>query len=174
MGIDVAKATVITSADCIGCLECVEACPRAGALELHLGLPVGCPGMSTETTTMDTTDHGAQGGLAGFPGRLRPPRHRDLRGRHRHRHGDRHVPDLRAADGRRRARRAPGRDRHRDQGLDGHRRGREAWSVPLPQMLAALTCPPTPPPDGDQGSREQRFSVTALRDWLEAGGGSTP
>jgi Fe-S-cluster-containing hydrogenase component 2 len=41
MGIEVAKATVITSADCIGCLECVEACPRAGALELHVGLPVG-------------------------------------------------------------------------------------------------------------------------------------
>jgi Fe-S-cluster-containing hydrogenase component 2 len=40
MGIDVAKATAITSADCIGCLECVEACPRAGALELHVGLPV--------------------------------------------------------------------------------------------------------------------------------------
>ena len=41
MGIDVAKATVITSADCIGCLECVEACPRAGALELRVGLPFG-------------------------------------------------------------------------------------------------------------------------------------
>ncbi len=41
MGIDVAKATVITSTECIGCLECVEACPRAGALELHVGLPIG-------------------------------------------------------------------------------------------------------------------------------------
>jgi len=41
MGIEVAKATVITSTDCIGCLECVEACPRAGALELHVGLPFG-------------------------------------------------------------------------------------------------------------------------------------
>jgi polyferredoxin len=41
MGLEVATATVITSADCIGCLECVEACSRAGALELHLGLPVG-------------------------------------------------------------------------------------------------------------------------------------
>jgi polyferredoxin len=41
MGIDVAKAATITSVDCIGCLECVEACPRAGALELHVGLPVG-------------------------------------------------------------------------------------------------------------------------------------
>ena len=41
MGIDVAKATVITSPDCIGCLECVEACPRADALELRVGLPFG-------------------------------------------------------------------------------------------------------------------------------------
>jgi polyferredoxin len=41
MGIEVAKATVITSADCTGCLECVEACPRVGALELRVGLPVG-------------------------------------------------------------------------------------------------------------------------------------
>jgi polyferredoxin len=41
MGIEIATATLITSADCIGCLECLEACPRAGALELHVGLPVG-------------------------------------------------------------------------------------------------------------------------------------
>ncbi len=41
MGIDVAKATAITSTECIGCLECVEACPRAGALELHVGRPIG-------------------------------------------------------------------------------------------------------------------------------------
>ena len=41
MGIEVATATVITSADCTGCLECVEACPRAGALELRVGLPFG-------------------------------------------------------------------------------------------------------------------------------------
>lgn len=41
MGIDVAHAAKVTSQDCIGCLECVEACPRAGALELHAGLPVG-------------------------------------------------------------------------------------------------------------------------------------
>lgn len=41
MGIDVAHAAKVTSKDCIGCLECVEACPRAGALELHAGLPVG-------------------------------------------------------------------------------------------------------------------------------------
>jgi polyferredoxin len=41
MGIDVAKAGAVTSADCTGCLECVEACPRAGALELRVGLPIG-------------------------------------------------------------------------------------------------------------------------------------
>ncbi|MEI8332671.1 MAG: 4Fe-4S binding protein [Chloroflexota bacterium] len=40
MGLPVATATVITSQDCIGCLECVEACPRSGALELRAGLPV--------------------------------------------------------------------------------------------------------------------------------------
>jgi len=41
MGLEVAKATRITSADCIGCLECVEACPREGALDLRVGLPFG-------------------------------------------------------------------------------------------------------------------------------------
>jgi len=41
MGLAVATATAITSADCIGCLECVEACPRDGALELRIGLPFG-------------------------------------------------------------------------------------------------------------------------------------
>ena len=40
MGLPVATATVITSQDCIGCLDCVEACPRSGALELRAGLPV--------------------------------------------------------------------------------------------------------------------------------------
>jgi polyferredoxin len=40
MGLPVATAAVITSQDCIGCLECVEACPRSGALELRAGLPV--------------------------------------------------------------------------------------------------------------------------------------
>jgi polyferredoxin len=40
MGLPVATATVITSQDCIGCLECVEACPRSGALDLRAGLPV--------------------------------------------------------------------------------------------------------------------------------------
>jgi NAD-dependent dihydropyrimidine dehydrogenase PreA subunit len=41
MGLEIAKAKVITSQDCIGCLECVEACPREGALELRVGLPIG-------------------------------------------------------------------------------------------------------------------------------------
>ena len=41
MGLPVATATAITSVDCTGCLECVEACPREGALELRVGLPFG-------------------------------------------------------------------------------------------------------------------------------------
>jgi polyferredoxin len=41
MGLPVATATRITSVDCNGCLECVESCPRSGALELHVGLPLG-------------------------------------------------------------------------------------------------------------------------------------
>ena len=40
MGLPVATATMIVSQDCTGCLECVEACPRSGALELRAGLPV--------------------------------------------------------------------------------------------------------------------------------------
>jgi len=40
MGLPVATATRITSPDCNACLECVGACPRAGALELRAGLPV--------------------------------------------------------------------------------------------------------------------------------------
>ncbi len=40
MGLPVHAAMKITSPDCIGCLECVEACPREGALELKLGLPL--------------------------------------------------------------------------------------------------------------------------------------
>jgi polyferredoxin len=41
MGLPVATAKAITSPDCNGCLECVEACPRAGALGLHVGMPIG-------------------------------------------------------------------------------------------------------------------------------------
>jgi len=40
MGLPVATADRITSPDCNACLECVGACPRAGALELRVGLPI--------------------------------------------------------------------------------------------------------------------------------------
>jgi polyferredoxin len=40
MGLPVHTATTIKSVDCIGCLECVDECPREGALELKLGMPV--------------------------------------------------------------------------------------------------------------------------------------
>lgn len=40
MGLPVHTATTIKSVDCIGCLECVDECPREGALELKLGVPV--------------------------------------------------------------------------------------------------------------------------------------
>ncbi len=40
MGLPVHTATTIKSADCVGCLECVDECPREGALELKLGAPV--------------------------------------------------------------------------------------------------------------------------------------
>lgn len=40
MGLPVHTATTIKSAECIGCLECVDECPREGALELKLGLPI--------------------------------------------------------------------------------------------------------------------------------------
>jgi polyferredoxin len=40
MGLPVHTATTIKSADCIGCLECVDECPREGALELRIGVPV--------------------------------------------------------------------------------------------------------------------------------------
>jgi polyferredoxin len=40
MGLPVHTATTIKSPDCIGCLECVDECPREGALELKLGMPV--------------------------------------------------------------------------------------------------------------------------------------
>jgi polyferredoxin len=39
MGLQVHKASTITSVDCIGCLECVGACPREGAMEVKIGLP---------------------------------------------------------------------------------------------------------------------------------------
>ncbi len=40
MGLPVHTAATIKHADCISCLECVDECPREGALELRLGIPV--------------------------------------------------------------------------------------------------------------------------------------
>ena len=40
MGLPVHTSSTVKSADCIGCLECVGECPREGALELKLGLPI--------------------------------------------------------------------------------------------------------------------------------------
>jgi polyferredoxin len=40
MGLPVHTATTIKHVDCIGCLECVDECPREGALELKVGVPV--------------------------------------------------------------------------------------------------------------------------------------
>jgi polyferredoxin len=40
MGLPVHTAAAIKHADCIGCLECVDECPREGALELKLGAPM--------------------------------------------------------------------------------------------------------------------------------------
>lgn len=40
MGLEVHTASVITSVDCVSCLECVGECPREGALEVKIGLPL--------------------------------------------------------------------------------------------------------------------------------------
>jgi polyferredoxin len=40
MGLQVHTATIITSVDCISCLECVGECPRQGAMEVKVGLPL--------------------------------------------------------------------------------------------------------------------------------------
>jgi len=40
MGLPVHTSETIKSADCIACLECVGACPRQGALEVKLSLPL--------------------------------------------------------------------------------------------------------------------------------------
>jgi len=40
MGLNVHSATVITSVDCISCLECIGECPRQGALEVKAGIPL--------------------------------------------------------------------------------------------------------------------------------------
>jgi polyferredoxin len=40
MGLAVHSANVITSVDCVSCLECVGECPREGALEVKVGFPL--------------------------------------------------------------------------------------------------------------------------------------
>jgi polyferredoxin len=40
MGLQVHTATTITSVDCISCLECVGECPREGAMEVKVGIPL--------------------------------------------------------------------------------------------------------------------------------------
>ena len=40
MGLPVHTAKTIKSADCIACLECIGACPREGALEVKIGVPI--------------------------------------------------------------------------------------------------------------------------------------
>lgn len=40
MGLEVHTATTIQSVDCVACLECIGACPRNGALEVKIGLPL--------------------------------------------------------------------------------------------------------------------------------------
>ena len=40
MGLPVHSVTTMKHPDCIGCLECVDECPREGALELKLGIPI--------------------------------------------------------------------------------------------------------------------------------------
>lgn len=40
VGLNVHTATTIRNADCMTCLECVGSCPRNGALEVKIGLPI--------------------------------------------------------------------------------------------------------------------------------------
>ena len=40
MGLQVHAATTITSLDCISCLECVDVCPREGAMEVRASVPL--------------------------------------------------------------------------------------------------------------------------------------
>ena len=109
MGIDVAKATVITLGRIASaaCLECAEACPRAGASSSSTSDFLGrWPGTSTETPTMDTDN-------AHRAGRGEPATHPSsrpsglvvaggLRGGGRPQHGQRDVPEVGQDDGRRR------------------------------------------------------------------------
>ncbi|MHB8960217.1 MAG: hypothetical protein ACYDAN_11375 [Candidatus Limnocylindrales bacterium] len=51
----------------------------------------------------------------------------------------------------------------------------DAWKVPLPEVLAAFELPAdTPPTTALKDLESDLFSVTALRDWLEAGRAATP
>jgi len=50
-----------------------------------------------------------------------------------------------------------------------------AWSVPLPELLAAFELPAdTPPATALKDLESDLFSVTALRDWLDARGAAAP
>ena len=50
-----------------------------------------------------------------------------------------------------------------------------AWSVPLPELLAAFELPAdTAPATALKDLESDLFSVTALRDWLDARGSATP
>jgi polyferredoxin len=40
MGLKVHEIKSVHHSDCIGCLECVDACPRSGAMEIQLDLPL--------------------------------------------------------------------------------------------------------------------------------------
>ena len=53
MGVAVRTATTIKSADCIGCLECVDECPREGALELKLGCLLYTSDAADERSSVD-------------------------------------------------------------------------------------------------------------------------
>ena len=51
----------------------------------------------------------------------------------------------------------------------------DAWSVPLPEMLAAFELPAdTAPATALKDLESDLFSVAGLREWLEAREGSTP
>ena len=50
-----------------------------------------------------------------------------------------------------------------------------AWNAPLPEILVAFQLPAgTPPGAALKDLESDLFSVSALRDWLEVRGGSTP
>jgi hypothetical protein len=50
-----------------------------------------------------------------------------------------------------------------------------AWNVPLPELLAAFALPAdTPPATALKDLESDLFSVTTLRDWLDARSAATP